>query len=172
MNCPEEQFLEEFLQGEASANDGAAFQQHLESCAPCRLRLEKERQFDGLLRTVPLLKAPAELRQQVLAALQNVRHGFSLPDRLWVIGLALVCAGVGALVGWGGAGFIRGLYSKLSQWAGHFSALDSIRGLPSSAQPDWPSWLSAGNSILLLNFLIAGIILCWGLWQMVRVLRR
>lgn len=172
MNCPKLQFVEEFLRGEIPPGERAEFEGHLGVCARCQKALTREQQFDEMLRRQPLLAAPEALRERVMVTLGSQRAFFSRADRLWVIGFSLVVAAVGSIIGYGGGEFINAIYSRVSQWFAHAGITGPARGALPTVGSEWLGQLTAGNSVMLLNFLVGGIVLCWGLWQMVKVLRR
>lgn len=70
------QYIEEYLSADVDQALSAAERQvvsaHLVGCAECRQRREDERALKALLRRdIPILSAPQELRQQIIAALDR-----------------------------------------------------------------------------------------------------
>ncbi len=172
MNCPKLQFVEEYLRGETPPRERAEFEGHLSVCPRCQQALAREKRFDEMLCRQPLWAAPDGLRERVMTRLEPQRAFFSRADRLWVIGFSLVVAAVGSIIGYGGGGFINAIYSRVAQWFAHAGITGPAGGSLPAMGSEWLGQLTAGNSIMLLNFLVGGIVLCWGLWQMVKVLRR
>jgi len=172
MNCPELQTFEDYLSGELTDPQRCELEAHLQGCQSCRRVLAREQKFDALLRNQPLLKAPAGFRERLLAALDVRDSSRAYPEWLWALGLGLVIATVGLLAGKLGSrplGRILHEITALVSQSNFGKTAESLQSLPgANLLPQFPG----GNSILLINFLIGGVILCWGLWQMVKALRR
>jgi anti-sigma factor RsiW len=67
-----EQYLSADVDGALSPTERQAVAAHLAACADCRLRQADERALKALLRErIPIVSAPAELRQQIIAALDR-----------------------------------------------------------------------------------------------------
>ena len=172
MNCAKIDFIEQFLRGDTAAAERSEFERHLTACPRCRQALERERSFDALLRARPLLAAPATLRERVMKGLDSPKLFFSFSDRTWMIGLGLVLAAIGAIIGYAGREIAGGIYTRISHWLASERLFESARSYLPTAGTDWLGQLTTVNSLSLLNFFVAAVILCWGLWQMVKVLRR
>ena len=172
MNCAKIAFIEAYLRDEFSPAERAEFERHLAACPRCRQAVEREQRFDELLRGRPLLAAPATLRERVLKGLDSPKLLFSFSDRIWMIGLGLVLAAIGAIIGYAGREIVSGVYARILQWLALERVFESARSHLPTTGTDWLGQLTAANSLSLLNFFVAAVILCWGLWQMVKVLRR
>jgi len=172
MSCAKIAFIEEYLRGEITPAERSEFERHLASCPRCRQAVEREKRFDELLRGQPQLAAPAMLRERVMKGLDSPKLFFSFSDRIWMIGLGLVLAAIGAMIGYAGREIVGGAYGRILQWLASERFFESARGYLRSSGTDWLGQLTAVNPLSLLNFFVAAVILCWGLWQMVKVLRR
>ena len=87
--------LDPYVDGELAPDEAAAFQQHLETCAACRDRLEQRRALRRAIRRVPYRAAPERLR----AAVATAPRGRSIrPLLAWaamlLLGVSLGAAGV------------------------------------------------------------------------------
>ena len=70
MNCEQtKDRLDEYLDGELSADDAAAVEQHLAGCEACRAELEALRKTAALVKSLPRVKAPEGLASDVKASL-------------------------------------------------------------------------------------------------------
>ena len=84
-----EQYLSADVDGALSPTERQAVAAHLAACADCRLRQADERALKALLRErIPIVSAPAELRQQIIAALDaETARPASAPARRAQVGL-------------------------------------------------------------------------------------
>lgn len=171
MNCPSLQRFEDYLSGELSGDELRQFEEHLQSCASCRQALEGEKQLDDLLRSQPLMKAPQGFSRRVMANLTFVEKSSTLPDWLMALALGLIISFTGFMIGKLGLPFLRSLTDKVGTLIANSDILAGLEKVGGFAQSDWFLQLSGGSHLLVLNFIVAGIILCWGLWQMVKALR-
>lgn len=128
--------------------------------------------MDHLLRNQARQKAPYGFRERVIAALGSQTAPGAYPDWLWALGLGLVVAVVGFLVGQIGKDLISTVFRKLAGLSLRPELSKSAEALRALPGLDWLSQLSTANSVLVVNLAVAGIILCWGLWQVVKALRR
>jgi predicted anti-sigma-YlaC factor YlaD len=172
MKCPEIQILEEYLSGELNSSVQHELEAHFASCSTCRTLLAREQNLDKILRNQRQIAAPPELCQQVIAALEDPKVHRSLPEWMWVLSMGLVVIALGFLSGIYGSPYLDGF--KL--WFKHnilgAGVLKSLPGLGQIPKADWLMQLPGINSVSLVNLGVAGIILCWGLWQMFKALRR
>jgi anti-sigma factor (TIGR02949 family) len=99
MKCADFEFIEEYLRGEIAPQEQREFKEHLASCPACRQALERENRLDDLLRRQPLIPAPKGLSARVMSSLKSQRAPYSISDRLWAIGLGMVLAAVGGVLG-------------------------------------------------------------------------
>lgn len=172
MKCPELEILEDYAAGELSPERRLEVEAHLEGCASCRRALLREQHLDDLLRHQERLKAPVGFRERVIAALGRQTTAGSYPDWLWALGLGLVVAVVGFLVGQIGRDLFTAVIGQLTGFSLRPELNEGAEVLKTLPGADWLSQLSTANSVLIMNLAVAGIILCWGLWQVVKALRR
>ncbi|RJP79815.1 MAG: hypothetical protein C4524_04625 [Candidatus Zixiibacteriota bacterium] len=170
MKCPEPHILEEYLDGDLVETHRREVEDHLAVCSACRTLVESERALAAGLRESLPLAAPPGFHDRVTAALAPARAPSLLPDWLWALGLGLVVALAGLALGRFGASiwpeFSRSLEAFLPDLGRLVRDLNQV--LPGG---DWLTQLPGGY-FFVLNFLAAGVVLAWGLWQMVKALRR
>jgi hypothetical protein len=171
MKCPTATVFEDYLTGTLAPEETRAFEAHISECATCRQTLEVERRFDALLRSPSLLKAPEGFREKVLSRLDPLEKPNRLPDWLTALALGLLISFAGLMVGKWGDPLIRGVREKISGIDIHLNIFKPLENLLPSVQGNWISQLTAGSHIMILNIAVAGVILCWGLWQKVKALR-
>jgi hypothetical protein len=164
--------MAEYLSGELSPPQHRELEIHVESCVNCRVLLARERTLDKILRTQKQIPAPLEFQQQVLAALETPKVHRSLPEWMWVLGMGLAVILMGFVLGIFGSPYLDGIKHWFQQHILTAGVLKSVMDLEHLPKADWLMQLSGINSMSLVNLGVAGIILCWGLWQMFKALRR
>lgn len=65
------ELVTEYLEGTLSANDRARFEEHLQSCEPCRIYLEQMRQTIRALGRLPAESISEHAKQVLLQAFRN-----------------------------------------------------------------------------------------------------
>ena len=171
MKCPNLQFFEEYLSDELNSKERLKFERHLQSCTSCAQILEREKNLDDILRSQTLIKAPAGFKARILANIPPVITANMLPDWLQAIALGLFITFIGFMVGKFGVPRLEGLLTKISGLNIDLQVINNLEKYGISLQGAWPAQISGSNFLLVVNFLIAGIIFCWALWQMVKALR-
>jgi anti-sigma factor (TIGR02949 family) len=171
MKCPTIEHIEDYLSGELNPAESRGLETHLEGCAACSALLHQEKQLDKLLRSQSLVKAPQGLRSRVLAELPVVKETSSLPDWLQAFAVGLIVTFLGVFFGNLGKPLINRIMEKVGLLGDGMTIKKSIENLGIFTEVDWSSGLFGGNELLMVNVLIAGVIFCWGLWQMVKALR-
>lgn len=166
MKCPELTLIEEYASGELAEEAGRELEAHLESCVSCRAILDRERRLNDLLRAQVLLKAPPQLRLRVMETLETESSDRAVPEWFWVLGMGVAVVLMGLILGRIGSPYLDGF--KL--WIGEHILRSSL--WQNLTDTSWLAQLSTGSSMLVVNLGVAGIILCWGLWQMIKALRR
>jgi hypothetical protein len=172
MKCPDAQIMAEYLTGELSLSQQRELEIHLESCGICRPLWVRERALDRILRTQKRISAPPDLQQRVLAALESPKVHRSLPEWMWALSMGLVVILMGFVLGIFGSPYLDGLKLWFQEHVLSAGVLKSVMDLEHLPQADWLMQLPGINSMSLVNLGVAGIILCWGLWQMFKALRR
>jgi mycothiol system anti-sigma-R factor len=105
-----------YLDGELDAVRAAEFERHLEQCPECVAALESQESLRSALQRAQLYeKAPAQLRQKVLASLRPAEPISILSRRRAVIAQWLAVAAVLLLLLYSGWRFLPGLGEKNSQ---------------------------------------------------------
>jgi hypothetical protein len=107
----------------------------------------------------------------VLAELPVVKKTSSLPDWLQAFAVGLIVTFLGVFFGNLGKPLINRIMEKVGLLGDGMTIKKSIENLGIFTEVDWSSGLFGGNELLMVNILIAGVIFCWGLWQMVKALR-
>jgi hypothetical protein len=172
MKCPDAQIMAEYLSGEISLSQRQELEIHVDSCANCSALLAHERILDKILRTQRRIPAPPELLQQVLAALEAPKVHRSSPEWMWVLSMGVAVILTGFALGILGSPYLEGLKLWFHQHVFSAGVLKSIMDLGYVPKADWLRQVPGINSVSLVNLGVAGIILCWGLWQMFKALRR
>jgi anti-sigma factor RsiW len=172
MKCPELSLIEDYLGGELPADQRREMEVHLQTCSSCRALVERERALNEALRGQLLMKAPPELWVRVRESLETRTAPRSLPDWLWVLGMGLVVIVVGLVLGSLGGPYLEGIKAWIHEQILHTPAVKSLTDLGDLPSADWLTQLPSGSTMLVVNLAIGGIILCWGLWQMIKALRR
>ena len=137
MNCATITFIEEYLRDETAPSVRSEFERHLAVCLRCRQGVERERSFEAMLRGQSLLLAPATLRARVMEGLDAPKLSFSFSDRIWIIGLGLVLAAIGAIIGFAGREVVSGLSSRISQLLAAEKVFEAARRYLPIAGTDW-----------------------------------
>jgi anti-sigma factor RsiW len=75
--------VDAYLDGELAAADSAAFEAALDVCPECRQRLEAGRAMGGLLRELPIERAPDLLRARIERELRAAAGGTARPAPPW-----------------------------------------------------------------------------------------
>lgn len=171
MKCPPIERFEDYLSGELTTEESRQFDEHLKACAVCQNVLEGEKRLDDLLRSQILVKAPEGFSQRILAKLTPVKTKSSLPDWLQAFALGLIVTFLGLFFGRLGKPLIDRMVEKISLLGKGVNIQKGIENLGIFTEKDWGSGLLGGNELFIVNILIGGVILCWGLWQMVKALR-
>jgi len=171
MNCSELHTLEDYLDGTLPEEECRRFERHLKACASCQQAVEQEKSLQNLIKSQLQLKAPPDFQRRILKGLMAEESPRLVPDWLWASGLGLVVAVIGLLVGKVGNQFVQKVARGIGDLASRTRLMDYFDNLGSLLQSDWLNQLYGGSNVLMLNFVVAGIILCWGLWQMVKALR-
>ncbi len=171
MKCPHLHFIEDYLNSELQDDERRKFELHLSSCPVCRGILEEEKSLDSVLRSQQLIQAPAGFSREVVAALPKKGIIGKLPDWTLALAMGLVVTFIGLMVGRFGAPFGKRLMERVASFFSDFNIIPSLGKLEPVVSTEWYQQITGGSNILALNFVIAAIILCWGLWQMVKALR-
>ena len=177
MRCPDIKIFENYLDGDLSSSERQDFENHVTSCASCREVLEREKQLCGWLSVQPLSEAPAGFYMRVMAGLRGQPVPKKYPDWLFALGIGLIVSSSGFLFGKLGLNkIITGLQNLFTtvEETGIKNAIDiekSFANLSVLSQGDWLIQLVSNNSALVINLILGGVILCVGLWQMVKALR-
>ena len=112
MNCEQvRNLLDEYLDGELAAAQRASVDEHLAGCAPCRAELEILRNTATLVGSLPRVKAPKELTEDIKARL--VSRPAAVRSRRRPVVLRWV--GIG---GWVAAAATLIVVIKLAPWEG------------------------------------------------------
>lgn len=82
MECDEvSRLLDAYLDGELDEISGPDVQRHLDGCPGCRMEADRIAAFSSLVRaTLPLYKAPSELKAKIRASLREA----SVPESHWL----------------------------------------------------------------------------------------
>ncbi|MCX6640665.1 MAG: zf-HC2 domain-containing protein [bacterium] len=171
MNCPPLQSIEDYLIGALAQSERRTLEEHLETCSSCRQTLAHEQELDDLLRALPNLGAPEGFSKSVLSKMAAKPASRSLPDWLWALGVGLFVTFLGIMASRFGAPFTKELAQEVSSFIHGSGVQNRLSDLGAISQSDWLSQLTTGNNVFILNFAVAGIVLCWGLWQVVKALR-
>lgn len=172
MKCPEVSIWEDYLNGELDMSVRKDLIFHVQGCSECQMVLTREQRLDQLLRSQSLLKAPANFRQRVMQALELEPSPVTSSDWLWMLGLGLVILSVAGIVAGLGLKYQEQIAHKIS-WAGLNSAFQALLGgLHLQNTYHWVQQVIGSSTLLPVNLVLAGVILSWGLWQMVVALRR
>lgn len=169
MKCPDLETFDDYLLGLLSAESSADLEAHLTICSKCRSLLEKERRLDEWLRRQDRIPAPPGFFQNVMNSLEKKTASKTLPDWIWATGIGLSVAYVGIFLGKIGSACTPPLIERLKSF---FTGFGSKITVDWWMRDEWMLKLAGGNNLLIVNFSVAGIILCWGLWQLVKALRR
>jgi hypothetical protein len=168
MKCPENKIFDDYFSGLLPFKKRAEFSEHVESCPDCKAIFEAEDALDGLLRTQHTEKAPAELQRRVMEQIAQMESAKGLPDWFMALAFGLVVSLVGLMVGKLG----KPILDLISREASNINFTPfNAEFLNSITQSELYLRITGSSQILLLNFLVAGIVACWGLWQMVKALR-
>lgn len=168
MKCPDRKIFDDYFTDLLSSQKRAEFLEHLETCPDCQATFKAEEVLDGLLRTQQIEPAPAEIRNQVMQQIAQMESAKGLPDWLMALAFGLVVSFVGLMAGKLG----KPVLDLLSREASNINIDTFDFGfLHSITQSELYLRITGGSQILLLNFLVAGIVAGWGLWQMVKALR-
>lgn len=168
MKCPDNKIFDDYFSGLLPTPKRTEFSEHVESCPECKAIFEAEDALDRLLREQQVEKAPAELQRRVMEQIAQMESAKGLPDWFMALAFGLVVSFVGLMVGKLGKPILDLFSREVSNI--NFS-LFNFEFLNSITQSELYLRITGGSQILLLNFLVAGIIACWGLWQMVKALR-
>ena len=171
MKCPPLQVFEDYLSGDLPTKERLHLEAHLESCASCQKVLDREKQLDDLLRSQPIMKAPEDFYVRIMSKLPTLEKPAILPDWLTALAFGLILAFGGFMVGKLTTPLIGNLTEKVGTLKIDPNLVKEFDKLELLAQGDWFSQLSSGGNIIIINLIVGGIILCWGLWQMVKALR-
>lgn len=171
MKCPSIEQFEDFLHGELTAQAEHQFEEHFKTCPACRMVLERERRLDELLRGQSLIRAPEGFTQRVLTALTSAKSSSTLPDWLQAFALGLIVTFLGVFFGRLGKPLIDRIIEKIGLLGKEVNVQKGIENLGILTENDWGSGLFGGNELFFVNVFIGGLILCWGLWQMIKALR-
>ncbi len=169
MICPERQILDDYLVGDLPATQRQGYEEHFRTCETCQKFLARERQISERLRANLVLRAPAQLQPRVLAALDTRRGYKPIPDWLWMSGLTAALISLGILVAIYSPNLINPELSR--------GAISSVinKLLENNQIQSTYSWLqqwTGGSLVIVMNLFVGGVVLCWGLWQMVVALRK
>ncbi|MFH1863213.1 MAG: anti-sigma factor [bacterium] len=171
MDCPAIEKFDEYLARLLPSEERAAFERHIEECSSCQKLLVQERNLNRLLAQSLPQTAPPGFAELVQSKLVSRKYTKAVPDWLWALGLGLVVAVSCLLFGRAGSHFTEYLSKTISSYSENPSWLDRWSRLESLVPGDWWGQLSANISILGVNLVIAGVILCFALWQVYKTLR-
>ena len=90
-----ESLLQPYLDGEFERGEASDLEAHLALCAPCRARVDGERQFRARLRAASLARPPAAFRKQLEGSLRRERRWVTVRRlvRPEVVAALAACAG-------------------------------------------------------------------------------
>ena len=111
------------------------------------------------------------MQSRILAELPVVKASNSLPDWLQAFALGLIVIFMGVFFGNLGKPVINRVMEKIGLLGEGITLKKGFENLGIFSNLDWNSGLFGGNELLMVNVLIAAVVLCWGLWQMVKALR-
>jgi len=86
--CRYENSVDAYFDGELSADQRSAFEQHLAGCAPCRQDLEQTRRLSAVMAAAPKRQLSARLRQDLYALAPAVGEGVYMRIAEWTTALA------------------------------------------------------------------------------------
>lgn len=171
MKCPPLKIFEDYLSGDLPTEERLRLEVHLESCASCRKVLSREKELNDLLRNQPMLKAPEGLHARIMSRLPALEKPAILPDWLTALAFGLLLAFGGFMVGKFATPLIGNLAEKIAALEVDPNLVKEFDKLGIIAQGDWFTQFSSGGNIIIINLIVGGIILSWGLWQIVKALR-
>jgi len=171
MQCPEADRIADYLNGDLPEDERRRITDHISDCDSCQRELESAKAFDTFLRRIEPLKAPAALYKNIMGRIKPVRRRTSVPDWLTALAIGLFLAFLGSLASKLNLSGLGESYSQLkvaeiiAQISTWFNNTTMI------SHEGWIGPINGISNILLLNLLVAGVVLFWGLWQMVRAMR-
>jgi hypothetical protein len=172
MKCPPLQIIEDYLNGDVPVPQRPELEAHIAKCPTCRAILDQERRLGDLLHAAIPLQAPPQLRVMVLQDLDSIESVRTLPEWLWALGMGVAVILVGLFLGMFANPYLGGLKKWVTDHLLQADLLKSFTDLNNLPASDWLSQFPAGSSMMLVNLGVGGVILCWGLWQMLKALRR
>jgi hypothetical protein len=168
MKCPDIKIFDDYFSGLLPSPKRTELEEHLLACPRCKAVFESEKNLDSLLRAEPVQKAPENLHRQVMQQIAAMETGGGLPDWFMALAFGLVVAFVGFMAGKYGQPLLDLITRKTAGFQFELFNLDFANSI---AQSELYMRITGGSPIMVLNFLVAGLIAGWGLWQMVKVLR-
>lgn len=172
MKCPSLQQIEDYLHGELDPTEIQSLQEHFSFCDSCQSALEKERMLDDLLRDQKVIKAPEGFLQGVMV---NIRPRSSLsrfPDWIGGIALGVFITFIGFLLGKYAVPFLGSLSENINNQSLRIDLLDGLNKVDLFSKSHWNMVIPSVDPLFLINLSVSLVILCWGLWQMVKAVRR
>jgi anti-sigma factor RsiW len=169
MKCPDLEIFDDYLLGLLSAETSADLEAHLTVCPKCRALLEKERRLDEWFRRWEPIPAPPGFFRNVMSSLEKKHAPRTLPDWIWATGIGFFVAYIGIFIGKLSNTLTPTIIARLRSF---LAGIGSQITLDWVTHEDWVARLTGGNTLLIVNLSVAGIIFCWGLWQVVKTLRR
>jgi hypothetical protein len=171
MNCPPIQTILDYLIGEISGEERIHLESHLLDCPNCQRILAEEQILETTLRTLPALKAPQGFASGVMERISAVPARQSWPDWIWALGIGLLMTFIGLMGNKYGVSILKpaaALFNRLIEKTGLIAEFNEVQnGIPHN----WFSMVTSGNNLIAINLTVAGVILSWALWQVVRALR-
>ncbi|TKJ39980.1 hypothetical protein CEE37_09600 [candidate division LCP-89 bacterium B3_LCP] len=171
MECPAIEIFEDYLHGELKITQRTDFEEHIGSCQSCRTVLERENRIDELFQLHTLQRAPAGFIARLTPKLTPVTSQRSLPDWLQALALGLIIVFAGFSLGKWATPFLKDVLLKLSKFGSDKDVLGSFKEIEIFSKSGGALEILSGNEIMALNLFIAGVIFCWGLWQMVKAFK-
>ena len=168
MKCPEIRVFDDYFSGLLTSKERAELEEHLKACPDCKVFFDSEKQLEGMLRKEQVQKAPIDLHRRVMQQIAELETSRGLPDWFMALAFGLVVSFVGLMVGKLSGPLLDFISQQAAVFQSHFINLEILNSI---TQSKLYMSLTGGSPILLLNFLVAGTVACWGLWQMVKALR-
>jgi anti-sigma factor RsiW len=172
MKCLDLQNIETYLSGDLDSEAARQLELHCQICPACAANLEREEALEKLLRRHLSLEVPAGFHNRMMNKIALEKQSRTFFALNWGIGLGLIIAFLGFLVGKMGGALLPSLYDKFQQALQQSTFLQNLEIAAPDSISKWLLDFSQGNYVMIVNLAVGGIILSWGLWQMVKALNR